>query len=158
MCQEEISVYISKQSFAMNCNPVTFLYAQEVCQQPIFSKTHEETFLQTTWQNMKKAVLNAKGGHNKCWFDLVQWFIILVLGTNRSAHFACLPYLTHLIQIISSLGDSMNWTEYLKQGRQTWWWWDQFCKCKLIFITDTLQQKIEKKLKSLKPFFFWWKY
>ncbi len=34
-----------------------------------------------------------------------QWFSILFLGTHRSAHFACLLYLTHLIQIISSLGE-----------------------------------------------------
>ncbi len=34
---------------------------------------------------------------------LEQWFSIPVLGTPCSAHFACLPYLTHLIEIIRSL-------------------------------------------------------
>ncbi len=33
---------------------------------------------------------------------LKQWFSIPVLGTPCSAHFACLPYLTHLIELISS--------------------------------------------------------
>ncbi len=42
---------------------------------------------------------------------LEQRFPILVLGTHRSAHFACLPYLTDLIQVISSLEErSMNCT------------------------------------------------
>ncbi len=48
-------------------------------------------------------------------FDtLEQWFSIPVLGTPFSAHFACLPYLTHLIEIISLLGErAMNWTNEL---------------------------------------------
>ncbi len=40
---------------------------------------------------------------------LAQWFSIPVVGTPCSAHFACLPYLTHLIEIISLLGErAMN--------------------------------------------------
>ncbi len=39
---------------------------------------------------------------------LKQWFSIPVLGTPCSAHFACLPYLTHLTEIISSLVQFMS--------------------------------------------------
>ncbi len=43
---------------------------------------------------------------------LEQWFLNLVLGTTLCVFlfFVCLPYLTHLIQIISSLGET-PWTE-----------------------------------------------
>ncbi len=48
-----------------------------------------------------------------------QWISIPVLGTPCFAHFACLPYLTHLIVIISLLGEIvMNWTG----SEQDWNW------------------------------------
>ena len=48
---------------------------------------------------------------------LRQWFSILVLGTQSSAQFVCLPHLTHLIQIIISLGKSseLNWVCQIKE-------------------------------------------
>ncbi len=50
-----------------------------------------------------------KAIHSKSALVLDQWFSIPVLGTPCSAHFACLPYLTHLIEIISLVGErAMN--------------------------------------------------
>lgn len=52
--------------------------------------------------------------------DLDQWFSILVLGTHRL--FVCRPYLTHLIQIISSLGESlMNSAECVRIRIESHW-------------------------------------
>ncbi len=49
---------------------------------------------------------------------LEQCFSIPVLGTPCSAHLACLPYLTHLIELISLLGERETWTELTS-------WWSQ---------------------------------
>ncbi len=57
------------------------------------------------------------GQNNSCQYTLHQCFSIPVLGTPCSAHFACLPYLTHLIELISLLGGE-TWTELTS-------WWSQ---------------------------------
>ncbi len=45
-----------------------------------------------------------------CWHDLicclVQWFSNLSWGPPTTAYFVCLPHVTHLIQLISSLVES----------------------------------------------------
>ncbi len=39
-------------------------------------------------------------------FDLIQWFSNLSYKHPCPAHFVCLPYQTHLIQLISSLAET----------------------------------------------------
>ncbi len=57
---------------------------------------------------------------------LTQWFSNLSWGPPTTAYFVCLPHLTHLIQLISSLVESARLemgVAYERDIQNVWWLW-----------------------------------